>query len=210
MDPARGRASFRDEAGRARIKRAVAEIEANTAAEVVVAVHPSSSSYPASAWLAGTVMAAVWLLVFLYHPDPFDFTFLPLELAGAWLLGFFLARSLAPLKRSLTRKKTREREVDRASKVAFVDLGTTRTRARSGLLVFASLLEREVRVLPDAGVPPLDGLPDIAVRLAAALRRDDVEAFARILAELGKALADRLPRGVDDENELPDAPEEAA
>jgi putative membrane protein len=204
------RVSFRVDAGRARIKRAVAEIEEKTSAELVVAVHPASSGYPAASWLAGTVLAAAWLLVFLYHPEPFDFTYLPLEIAGWFLLGFFVARSIPTVKRVLVRKKTRALEVERASKVVFVDLGITKTRARSGLLVFVSLLEREVRILRDAGVPQLDAIASLSSRLADSVRRDDVEGFCSILAELGPALAEPLPRGADDENELPDAPEEAA
>jgi putative membrane protein len=156
------------------------------------------------------MLAAAWLLVFLYHPEPFDFTFLPLELAGWYLLGFFVARSIPAVKRVLTRKKMQTLEVERASKVAFVDLGIDRTRARSGLLVFVSLLEREVRIRRDVGVPQLDILSGLSSRLMAAVRRDDVEAFSVILAELGPALAGPLPRGADDENELPDAAEEAA
>jgi putative membrane protein len=203
-------ASFRDEAGRARIKRAVADIEAQTCAEVVVAVHPASSGYAGASWLAGTVLAGAWLLVFLYHPEPFDFTYLPLEIAGWYLLGFFVARTIPAVKRALTRKKTRAFEVDRAGKVAFIDLGITKTRARSGLLVFVSLLEREVRILRDVGVAQHDIIPGLSSRLAESVRRDDVEAFAVTLAELGPALAVPMPRGEGDENELPDAPEEAA
>ncbi len=203
------RVKFRDDVGHARIERAVADIEAQTCAEVVVAIHPASAAYVAASWLAGTVLAAAWLLLFLYHPRPFDFTFLPLEIAGWHLLGFFVTRARPALRRVLTRKKTRELEVDRASKVLFVDLGIDRTRARSGLLVFVSLLEREVRILGDAGVPQLEVMASLSVRLTAAVRRDDVEAFCLVLAELGEALTVALPVSSDDEDELPNAPEVA-
>ncbi len=204
------RASLESDAGHARIERAVKAAEARTAAEIVVAIHPSSASYPTTGWLAGSALAAMWLLVFLYHPEPFDFTFLPVELAGAFGLGFLLGRTIQPLRRMLVSAATRRREVDRASKAAFVDLGVTRTRGRTGVLVFASMLEREVRVLCDAGVPAGVGGEELRRRIAAAVRRDDVDGFVTALSDFGGALAGALPRGDDDENELADAPEAAA
>lgn len=193
-------------AARARIKAAIGEIEQLTSAEVVVAVHPASGTYRAAEWLSGVSFAAAWLLVFLYHPASFDFTFLPLELLGAGLVGALLGRTVRPWKRALAGKRTRAAEVERASKVAFLDLGVSRTRARGGLLVFVSLLEREVRIVRDVGVPKLELLATLPQQLSGTLRREDVAAFTRALAELGPALAKRLPRAHDDHNELADEP----
>ncbi len=191
---------------RARVKAAIEGIEQLTSAEVVVAVHPASGTYRAAEWLSGVSFAAAWLLVFLYHPASFDFTFLPLELLGAGLVGALLARTVRPWKRALAGRRTRAAEVERASKAAFLDLGVSRTRTRGGLLVFVSLLEREVRIMCDVGVPKLELFETLPQKLSGTLLREDVAAFTRALAELGPALAERRPRAHDDHNELADEP----
>jgi putative membrane protein len=198
------------EAAHARIREAVAEVERQTSGEVVVAVHPASAEHRQTEWLGGVLLAGLWLLVFLYHPASFDFTWLPLELLAAGLVGVGVTRGVWSVKRGLTSRRALRREVDRASKAAFVDLGISRTSGRTGLLVFVSLLEREARILRDVGVPKLDLFGPLTDRLAQATRAGDVEAFTRTLAELGPALAERLPRAHDDANELADEPQEAA
>ena len=42
-----------------------------------------------------------------------------------------------------------------AARAAFVDQGISRTRGRTGILVFVSLFEREVEVVADVGVDPV-------------------------------------------------------
>ncbi len=191
---------------RARIKATIGEIEQLTSAEVVVAVHPASAAYRATEWLTGVSFSAAWLLLFLYHPASFDFTFLPLELLGSAFVGALLARTLRPLKRVLAGKRSRLFEVERASKAAFIDLGVSRTRSRSGLLVYVSILEREVRIVRDVGVPKLEVFAALPDRLARTIQHGDTDSFVQALGELGPLLAEHLPRAHDDRNELSDEP----
>lgn len=191
---------------RHRIGSAIAAIEHRTSAEVVVAVHPRSAGYREAEWLLAVLFAVAWLLLFLYHPEPFEFTWLPFELAGVGLVGWVLSRGLRPLKRALVLDRTLTREVDRSAKAAFVDLGVSRTRGRTGVLVFVSLLEGQARVLCDVGVPALGPLSSWSEKLSRAARKNDVSAVVDALGEIGPALENVLPRAATDENELPDAP----
>jgi len=196
------RRDFFGAAAQTKVRVLVAELERASSAEVMVAVHPRSASYRDSEWLVGTVFAMLWLAVFLYHPQPFDFTFLPLELAVSFLAGVLLTRAVNPIKRALTSGRAALREVDRAAKTAFHDLGVSRTRGRTGVLVFVSMLEGRAQIVRDVGVPKLELFASLAPRLDRAVRRRDFAAFAALLAELGAALADALPRAAGDENEL--------
>jgi putative membrane protein len=195
---------FFDATARTRIHELVTELERGSAAELIVAVHPRSARYRESEWLAGTALALVWLAVFLYHPEPFDFTFLPLELGVSFLVGALVTRAVGPIKRALSSTRAVHAEVDRAAKTAFHDLGVSRTRARTGLLVFVSMLEGRAQIVSDVGVPKLELFATLAPRLDRAVRRRDFGAFATLLAELGPALAEALPKAHDDDNELAD------
>ena len=195
---------------RRELTAAVRAIEARSSVEIVVAVHPRSAAYAHVDLAVGLAAAMAWLCVFLYHPEPFDFTFLPLEMLGAFAAGALLSWALPPLKRALLRDRTIAREVERAAKTAFVDLGVTACRDRTGLLVFSTTFERRVQVVADSGVPKLAALDGLEARLARALRAGDVKAFAATLASLADAFAEALPRRHDDVNELPDEPLEAA
>lgn len=188
----------------ARIRGLVSELERASAAELVVTVHPRSARYRESEWLAGAAFALVWLAVFLYHPHPFDFTFLPLELGGSFLVGALLTRAVGPIKRALTTRRVALEEVERAAKTAFHDLGVTRTKGRTGVLLFVSVLEGRAQIVRDVGVPALDLFASLGPRLDRAVRRRDFAAFSGLVEELGAALAEALPRATDDHNELPD------
>jgi putative membrane protein len=199
-----------DDAGKARIKAAVQKLEATSSAEIVVAVHPRSASHRQAEWIAGAVFASAWLLVFLYYPEPFDFTFLPLELVGAFVAGALLSFAVPPWRRLVTSRRSRELEVHRSAKSAFVDLGVSRTRARTGILVFASVFEGRALIVRDVGVPSLPKLADIEARLSSSLRKGDAGEFARSIEELREPLSLAMPRSADDTNELADEVAEAA
>ena len=93
-----------------------------------------------------------------------------------------------------------------AAREAFVDQGVSRTRRRTGILVYVSTFERRVEIVADIRVDTK--LVDAEVRaLAEAVAHGpDLDAFVEALRRFGPALARALPRGADQVNELPDAP----
>jgi putative membrane protein len=204
------RAGWFGETSKAAMKKTVEALESRSSVEVVVAVHPASASYRHAEWITGSLFALVWLAVFLYSPEPFDFTFLPLELLGAGAAGALLAWAVGPWKRALTRRRTMSREVERSAKAAFFDLGVSRTRGRTGVLVFLSVFERRAILVRDAGVPKLAEFGPAERELAGALEKSDLERATKILEGLGDALARALPRAAGDVNELADDVVEAA
>src|SRR4051812_1814912 len=118
---------------------------------------------------------------------------------------------LPAVKRLLSPRGLRQREVLRAAHATFVERGVHRTRDRSGLLVYISWLEREVAVIADAGADsgieralPAEIHAD-AVRSLIAAIPDGGAAVARQLERFAPALAAAMPRRDDDVNELPDA-----
>lgn len=190
-----------------RVRRAVKAIEAETAAEIVVAVRARSWRYRHTHFLFGFIVALVVLAGLLFSPWSFDIDFWPLEITVAFVAGVAFCMLVPPLERLLTAKSVMRAQVSRAAKAAFVDLGVTRTTGRSGLLVYVSLGERAAELVPDVGLSSACAAKTFAAAEAAidrAVRRADFEAFVAGLNMLTKPLAEALPRRDDDENELAD------
>jgi putative membrane protein len=189
---------------------AIAAIEAQTSAEVVVTLRRQSGDYAAADRLAGALAAFVCLLVLLFHPHPFAVATMPVDVIIAFAIGLFASARSAAVRRALTSAATRARLVATAARAAFVDQGVARTAQRTGLLVYVSLLERAVEVVADAGVDPAALGPAWTAALAAlqaAVARGDVDAFHAALVTLGPPLAQALPRRADDRDELADTME---
>lgn len=199
------RSFFSDEAKR-RVEGVVREIEGASAAEIVVAVRPTSGSYAAADVSFGAFVAMAMLAVFLYHPDPFDWTWLPVELAVFGLVAGLVCRAFDPLRRLLTRPSARRENAERAAKALFVDRGLSRTRGRTGVLVYVAVFEQRVVVVADVGVDVDDAaLADARRRLeGSAAGFSGVDRFVEALRGLKEPLARTLPRPADDVNELPD------
>ena len=199
-------AFFSDDA-RTKTKTLIGEIEQGTSAELVVTVRRRSGSYRATDYLVGAVTGLVVLALVLFLPREFAIETMPLDVAIAFGIGAGLT-SLSPAARRLFTSKGLMREaVSTAARAAFFDQGISRTRGRSGVLVYVSMLERDVEVLPDLGVDVKalgESWTAAVARARAAVRASDLEGFLTALRDLGASLGAKLPRGDDDENELPD------
>jgi putative membrane protein len=191
-----------------RVAAAVTAIEKTTSAEIVVTMRPRSGSYLHADLIAGAVAAVGYLCLFLYHPEPFDFTFFPLEQAACFLLGALATSRLPFLRRVLAGKGARANNVELAAKALFVDRGISKTRSRTGVLVYLSEFERDVAVVLDVGLDPARlGEPYAraveALRLAGSGRRGSLDAFVVALDAMGAALASAYPVEAGDTDELP-------
>ncbi len=200
-------ARFFDDDAKARVKSVVAAVELETGAEVVVTVRARSWRYRHTHYLVGFVTALLVLAVLLFHPLPFDVDFWPLELTLAFVIGTALTMVVPPLERLLTARHLMQTQVHRAAKAAFVDLGVSRTSARTGLLIYVSLGERLAALVPDVGLADArssEAFTRAEKAIERATARADFDAFLAGLAELGEPLAALAPRRADDVNELPD------
>jgi putative membrane protein len=199
-------AAFFTGAARQRVTEAVVDVESRTAAELVVFVRRASNTWRQVDLAVGATVAFGVLLLLLFHPRPIAVEAMPIDVVLAFLGGAVLCANIAPFKRVLLPHKRVTAQVRALAREAFVDQGVSRTRGRTGILVYVSTFERRVELVADIGVDPK--LVDDAV---AALTRSiaggpDLEAFLAALRSLGPALSVSLPRAADDVNELPDSP----
>ena len=197
---------FSDEAKRA-TAAAVRRAEAQTSAEIVVAVRKSSGHYGVLAYHFGFGFAVAVVAYLLLAPTVYSVGAIALDAVVAFVLGSLLAANLDTVQRTLSRATTLDANVNAAARAAFFDLGISRTSGRNGLLVYVSLFERRCVVLTDIGVDATglgSRFVDSQRDLVRAVKHRDLALFQRAVAGLGSVLGKAHPRSQDDVNELPD------
>ena len=199
-------AAFFSSAAKKRVTEAVADVESRTSAEIVVVVRHASGKWREVDLVVGAVVAFGVLLILLFHPMPIAVEVMPVDVVLAFLAGTVLCSSIAPFKRALLVRKTVSARLRAAAREAFVDQGVSRTRRRTGILVYVSTFERRVEIVPDIGVDAKLFDAEARALAAAVAHRLDLDAFLEALRRFGPALSGALPRSADDVNELPDAP----
>lgn len=202
----REKSFFADEAKR-RTTQAIQAVEAQTSAEVVVAVRYRSGSYAVAAYHCGLAALLVVTLYLLVTPRVVSIEAIALDGLLAFGLGALISANVDVLLRAVTLRKTRQAQVDIAARAAFFDLGISRTKGRNGILIFVSTFERTLAVLTDVGIDTQalgNRWPQALAALGEALKRTDLSAFIAGVEALGPVLGAVMARAADDVNELPD------
>ncbi len=192
------------------VETAVTRIEERTDAELVVVAAQRSGSYRDLAMGVGIAAGMLSLVFVLFSSWDFSPTWIPLEVlligaAAAWWAG-----ESTRIVRLLSRRFRRTAQVQEAGQQAFVEENVHGTRGRTGILVYLSVLENRVFLLPDLGI---DGrVPKSAwneIRWGSGVDRqapDDLASFLAGLEAMGAVLAARVPPGDDNPDELPNRP----
>jgi putative membrane protein len=190
-----------------RIRQAVAAAEQQTAGEIVPMVVGASARY-AEIEIAGMGIGLVAGTVasFVFQ-DPWAAIHSQLlwPLAGAAVGSIVCA--IPAVKRNLISQDRIIEAVHLRSLAAFTAQGLHYTKANTGILILASLLEHRVEVLADRGVNEkvVAGTWNEVVQiLTAGLKSGTAcDAFCKAIERCGEILAQHFPRPPDDRDELP-------
>jgi putative membrane protein len=199
------------EAARTRVAEAVRRAESFSRGQIVPVVVEKSDPYPETrargALALGALATAAWL-AFHAEGGPLELVIVQLAagLAGA------LAAAWDPVERVLAGSRSMDEAVRARATRAFHEHGLHRTAEGTGVLLFASLFEREAVVLGDHGIHAKVGDRgwDRAVQaLVRELRAGDpASGFIDAVALCGAKLAEHFPRegaAPPPPNELEDA-----
>ena len=182
---------------RKRVGDAVEVIERDIEVEVVVTVRKRSGHYRRTDLYTGAMLAYAMLLFMLFYPQPFDTEWMPVDVVVAFLFGVAFSLEVSAFRRAMTPKSLLDEAVRLAAHSAFYTLGVSRTTGRTGVLVFVSMFERRVLVVPDVGVNPEALGPEwasAALALSSSLRDGpDFELFLSALGGLKAPLTKGLP-----------------
>lgn len=194
---------------RRRIEEAVDRAESKTSAEIVCAVATESGRYDRAESIIGLALALLALGVahIIYGwsttaggdwtGSGVSFGWQAFAVVAGFVSGNFLANRVRQVRRLVVGEGEMDAEVRGAAAYAFALGAVANTANRTGLLIYISIFERRVRVLPDEQVREVLGdeeigrLRDLAVT---ALRRGDFAgAFVDPLQEAAPLLARALP-----------------
>jgi putative membrane protein len=210
---------------RAAVSGAVAAAEAATAGEIVTVVAPCSDPYhDVTLHYALLTMLAVpaalalvpqgWIdrgsgLLLGWNPE-WSRGELMIALAAMLALAFLVGRLLfswTPLLMALTPGATKSRRVRRRAVAHFRSACEGRTSGRTGILIYLSVLERRAEIVADQAIHAKVDAALWGEAMAALI--DEVRAgrvgrgMAAAVEKVGAVLAEHLPRGQGDRDELP-------
>ena len=130
------------------------------------------------------------------------------KLAGAFLIGRLLFAWM-PLRMALTPGATKTRRVRRRAIDMFRVTCERRTRGRTGVLLYLSLLEHRAEIVADKAIAektaPEDWGEAMAVLIAEVKAGRAGEGMALAVEKIGAVLARVIPPEADNPNELPDS-----
>ena len=181
---------------RARIADAVHRAESLSRGQIVPAVVEKSDPYPEARYRGALVAAALATLAVLALRLPLALGELAFVQLAAGLAGAALS-FWHPVERRLVGHRALDEAVRARAVRAFHEHGLHRTEESTGVLVFASLFEREAVVLGDRGIHAKMGEEwDQAVAaLVAGMRAGDPgKGFVDAIAICGARLAEHFPR----------------
>src|SRR6185295_1824171 len=192
-----------------KIAGAIREIEKQTNAEMVVVGRGRSGNYLHADYLFGTIVALIGLVFVLFSPTEFHSYWIPLDVIVLFIAGAWVSSRGNWIRRILTSKKFRANAARIGASAMFYEAGIANTSAENGMLVYLSLLERRLEVIADRGilkaVPPLEW-NQCVFDLHEAGKQPHPETLTAGLEKLGVLLAQHLPAGTENPNELPDTP----
>jgi putative membrane protein len=214
------------EADHGRVTEAVAKAERASDGEIVTIVAARSDAYHdvslhyavllmllVPIWFAAVPQSWIdWAIgTFLgWNFEPgrrFVMLYLFVKMAGAFLLIRILLAWM-PLRMALTPGATKIRRVRRRAVELFRAGTEKRTKGRTGILLYLSLLERRAEIVADEAIHSKVE-PEVWGEAMEALI-DEVKAgrpgqgMARAVDRMGEVLATALPKTLADPNELPD------
>jgi putative membrane protein len=198
------------EEARRRVQDAVRRAEALSRGQIVPVVVEKSDPYPEARSRGAILGAAIATFGVLALGVPLAAAELPLLQLAAGIAGA-LAATWDPIERLLTGRRAMDEAVRARAVRAFHEHGLHRTAEGTGVLVFASLFEREAVVLGDHGIHARmgDDWRKAVDALTAGLRAGDAaRGFVDAIAVCGARLAEHFPRDAASRpspNELEDA-----
>jgi putative membrane protein len=188
-----------------RVAAAVREAESRTAGEILVVVAARAGTYrsvPLLYALLGS-LAVPWPLIWLTELSAARIFTIQLAVALALMLSAaWLERRFTWVPAFIRRARCRE-----AAERAFRTRGTTRTRERTGVLIYVALAEHYAEVIADAGIA--DRVDehvwrDAITELVEAIRGGRIaDGLVAAVSRVGAVLAEHAPPRPDDTDELP-------
>jgi putative membrane protein len=201
-----------------KITAAISEAEKKVNAEMVPVFMTSSDDYTEAKLRGALLMAALtaisilvydhlmgWYQLFLLNND----WLFVMTIALGGILGYFLFGWITPLKRLLISKSKQQQRSTAMAERVFGEYKLFETKQRNGILIFVSLFEHRIEILPDKGLKEKlaeDEWKKVVDQMKPSLRAKKFEeAFTLSISKITEILeTNKMNRNGDTSNELPD------
>ena len=205
------------------IKQSVQDAEKKTTGEIAIAIAPESAHYSFWELLFANCIAGIILLVLvpfsnrirdvynmIYWQNQPDWI-VPLFFVVTAFISIivtFYVTNIPAIDRLIVPKSVKKSSVTNRAFRYFTESGVYNTAEHSGILIYVSYMEKQVRIIADAGINKKisqDMWNLLADELAENIKKGNVAtAFTTIVEKCGQLLAENFPNHEENPNELSD------
>ncbi len=188
-----------------RLESAIRDVEDQSAGELVVVVAGQANHYRSVPllWALLAALAVPWPLIWFTDLPPARI--FQAQLLAA--LAFALLLSWPALRFALVPAAVKRAQVHEAAAREFLSRGLTRTRDKTGILIYVALAEHHAEILADSGIADRVGPEvwhDIIAKLTGEIREGRLaDGLVTAIGEAGAIMARHAPARFDDTDELP-------
>lgn len=205
------------EADRDAIKQAIMQAELNTSGEIIPVIASASGRYDRAEDIFGLFFSLLCVAIgwILFHNNGpaddwssfnFDLTAILLTIFLSFIIGVLLTHLSPVLRLPFITKKEMEEEIDRAAAAAFQHNRLRNTEDSTGILIYISLYEHQVKVVGDDGISAKLTHPDWQHICDAIIKDFKEKSYTNGIVEgislSGKLLAEHFPIKEGDIDEL--------
>jgi putative membrane protein len=189
----------------ARLAGVISDVEDETSGEIVLVIAEQAAHYRAVPLLWAMLAALVtpWPLIWLTAISTSRIFLIQLAVA----LAVSLVLSWPKLRFFLVPRSIKHSQAHEAASREFLRRGLTRTREKTGVLIYLALAERHAEILADTGIADrVDAgiWTGLIANLTGAIRDDRMmEGLEEAIRRMGAILAEHAPPRLDDMDELP-------
>jgi putative membrane protein len=193
---------------KSKLYETIEDIENNSLVEIVAIFKSQSGKYQDISLWFGVALMFLAATFFMFSPIEFDVYLIYLMTFFSFIVAYFLAELIKPIKKTFLSHKRKNKNVDIYARAVFQKGGIRFTDDRIGVLVYVSMFERDVRIIADRGAESL--VPDelwkqMDHNFNTIFKQGNVpDAFIKELKQTKHIFAEYILPVENDINELPD------
>ena len=205
------------------IKKSVQEAEKHTTGEIAVAIAPESSNYSFWELFAANCAALIILAVMIPFTDKISalYNMIYWQNQPSWIVPlfyvvsafaaifiFFYLTNIPAIDKIIIPRSVKKICVTNRAFRYFTESGVYNTKEHSGVLIYISYMEKQVRIVADTGISAKisqDLWNLLADELAENIKKGNItEGLTTIIEKCGQLLSEKFPASEDNPNELKD------
>jgi len=202
------------------IAAAVTKAEKNTSGEIAVVVAKQSCDYAIYELTFAVIIGLIFMVVSLIFFSKIDAFIMNCFWSSSQVITpsiiglgtfviitiFYFLANISIVDRLIIPKSVQEEKVKERAQLSFVEYGVSKTRDRTGVLIFISNLEKKVLILADSGIAkvyPNESWEKQVNTIITGIKNNNFGAqLVKVITDIGEVLAKNFPIKEDDTNEL--------